>query len=172
MTTTCVVVMGVSGAGKSTVAALCATRLGWPMAEADEFHPDANIHKMSAGVPLTDDDRAPWLRAMRDWISARAAAGENTVVACSALKRAYRDILRGATARVRFAHLYGDAEILGKRLSDRPGHFMPASLLDSQLADLEPLHPDEDGVTVDIASSPEQIADEAIELLALPGDVS
>ncbi|MEU6645448.1 gluconokinase [Saccharomonospora sp. NPDC046836] len=162
MTSTCLVVMGVSGAGKTTVAQLLAERLGWRMAEADEFHPQANIDKMSAGVPLTDADRAPWLRTIRDWISERAAAGENTVVTCSALKRSYRDILREASARVRFVFLSGSAEVVGTRLADRTGHFMPPSLLDSQFGDLEPLASDEDGITVDVAGTPGRIADSVI----------
>ncbi|MFF5989046.1 gluconokinase [Prauserella flavalba] len=167
MASTCLVVMGVSGAGKTTVAELIATRLGWRMAEADEFHPPANIEKMTAGTPLSDADRAPWLRAIRDWISERAAAGENAVVTCSALKRAYRDILRGATARVRFVHLCGTTETVGARLAERSGHFMPPSLLGSQFADLEPLSPDEDGVTVDVTQGPEQVTVTALTRLGL-----
>ncbi|MFG3340319.1 gluconokinase [Glycomyces sp. NPDC048151] len=162
MTTTCLVVMGVSGSGKSTVARLLADRLGAPMAEADEFHPEANIAKMSAGVPLTDADREPWLLALRDWISEHDAAGRGSVVTCSALKRSYRDLLRGATARVRFVHLSGSREVIGERLSHRSGHFMPPSLLDSQFADLEPLGDNEDGITVDVTATPEQIADRVL----------
>jgi gluconokinase len=159
MATTCLVVMGVAGSGKSTVARLLADRLDRPMAEADEFHPEANIAKMRSGTPLTDADREPWLRALRDWISEHDAAGQGTVVTCSALKRSYRDLLRGATARVRFVHLNGTREVIGDRMAARSGHFMPPSLLDSQFADLEPLGDDEDGVTVDVDASPEQIAD-------------
>lgn len=167
MSATCLVVMGVSGAGKSTVARLLADELGWPMAEADEFHPASNIDKMSAGVPLTDEDRAPWLSALRDWITARAEAGENTVVTCSALKRSYRDILREAGARVRFVHLAGPASVVSERLSSRSGHFMPPSLLASQFGDLEPLDAAEDGVTVDLGRSPERIAASALTGLGL-----
>jgi gluconokinase len=163
MATTCLVVMGVSGSGKSTVARLLADRLGRPMAEADEFHPEANIAKMSAGIPLTDADREPWLLALRDWISEHDAAGQGTVVTCSALKRSYRDLLRGASARVRFVHLSGSREVIGERLASRSGHFMPPSLLDSQFADLEPLGEDEDGITVDVTATPEQIADRVCE---------
>jgi gluconokinase len=163
MTTTCLVVMGVSGSGKSTVARLLADRLGRPMAEADEFHPEANIAKMSAGIPLTDADREPWLLALRDWISEHDAAGQGTVVTCSALKRSYRDLLRGASARVHFVHLSGSREVIGERLASRSGHFMPPSLLDSQFADLEPLGDDEDGITVDVTATPEQIADRVCE---------
>jgi gluconokinase len=160
MTTTCLVVMGVSGSGKSTVALMLAARLGWPMAEADEFHSPANIAKMESGIPLTDADREPWLRSLRDWISEHDAAGRSTVVTCSALKRSYRDLLRGATARVRFIHLSGTREVIGARLSGRSGHFMPPSLLDSQFAVLQPLGPDEDGMTVEVEATPERIVDE------------
>ncbi len=164
---TCVVVMGVSGAGKSTVARLLADRLAWPMAEADEFHPAANIAKMSAGAPLTDADRAPWLAAIRDWITGRAAAGESTVVTCSALKRAYRDVLRQAGARVRFLSLHGTADVIGDRLHRRAGHFMPPSLLRSQFDALEPLWSDEDGAAVDVAGTPELIVEHAVTRLDL-----
>lgn len=158
MTTTCLVVMGVSGSGKSTVARLLANELDRVFAEADEFHPAANIAKMESGVPLTDRDREPWLRSLRDWISEQDAAGRSTVVTCSALRRAYRDVLREATARVVFVHLHGSRELIAGRLSGRTGHFMPPSLLDSQFAALEPLGEDEDGITVDVASSPAEIA--------------
>lgn len=168
MATTCLVVMGVSGSGKSTVARMLADRLDWPMAEADEFHPEANIAKMQSGTPLTDADREPWLRSLRDWISEHDAAGQSTVVTCSALKRAYRDLLRGATARVRFIHLSGTRDVIGARLSGRSGHFMPPSLLDSQFADLQPLGADEDGITVDVDATPERIVDEACAELELP----
>lgn len=163
----CVVVMGVSGSGKSTVARSLADRLGWSMAEADEFHPAANIGKMSAGTPLTDADRAPWLAAIRDWITARAAAGESTVVTCSALKRAYRDVLRAADARVRFLHLHGAADVIADRMRHRSGHFMPPALLQSQFDTLEPLGSEEDGAAVDVTLTPEQIVEEAVTRLDL-----
>jgi gluconokinase len=159
MATTCLVVMGVSGSGKSTVARLLADRLGWPMAEADEFHPEANIAKMSAGIPLTDADRGPWLRTLRDWISKQDKAGQGTVVTCSALKREYRDVLRGASARVHFVHLHGTQEVIAERLASRSGHFMPPSLLVSQFAALEPLGDDEDGTTFDVTATPGRIVD-------------
>lgn len=161
-----VVVMGVAGSGKTTIAALLAARLGVEYAEADRFHSDANIAKMSAGTPLTDADRAPWLAAIRDWLSAEADAGRPGVVTCSALKRAYRDELRTARGRVRFVHLTGSPELLAERMAHRSGHFMPTSLLPSQLATLEPLAHDEDGVTVDVAASPEEIADSVLARLA------
>ncbi len=167
MSATCLVVMGVSGAGKSTIARRLADELGWPMAEADEFHPPANIEKMSSGTPLTDTDRAPWLASLRDWITERAESGESTVVTCSALKRAYRDILRQARARVRFVHLAGSAPLILERLSARSDHFMPPSLLDSQFGDLEPLGDDEDGVTVDLGEPPQRIAASALTRLGL-----
>ncbi len=161
-----VVVMGVAGSGKTTIAGLLAARLGVEYAEADRFHSAANIAKMSAGTPLTDADRAPWLAAIRDWLSDQADAGRPGVVTCSALKRAYRDELRTARGRVRFVHLTGSPELLAERMAHRSGHFMPTSLLPSQLATLEPLAPDEDGVTVDVAASPEEIADAVLARLA------
>ncbi|SDE53588.1 gluconokinase [Glycomyces harbinensis] len=162
MTTTCLVVMGVSGSGKSTVARMLADRLGRLMAEADEFHPASNIAKMESGFPLNDSDRAPWLRSLRDWISEQDAAGISTVVTCSALKHRYRDALREASARVVFVHLDGSRELIAGRLQGRSGHFMPPSLLDSQFADLEPLAAGEDGIRVDISATPEAITDTVI----------
>ncbi|PRX51284.1 gluconate kinase (SKI family) [Prauserella shujinwangii] len=173
MSPTCLVVMGVSGVGKTTAARLLSQRLGWPMAEADEFHPAANIAKMAAGTPLTDADRTPWLTAIRDWIGARGTAGEHTVVTCSALKRAYRDVLRQAPGtRVRFVHLRGTPETVAPRLAERSGHFMPPSLLESQFRDLEPLGADEDGVTVDVSDAPEEIVARALTRLGLAGTSS
>jgi gluconokinase len=160
MTTTCLVIMGVSGSGKSTVARMLADRLDWPMAEADEFHSPANIAKMEAGVALTDADREPWLVSLRDWINVHAAAEQSTVATCSALKRSYRDLLRGADSRVRFVHLAGTREVIAARLAGRTGHFMPPSLLNSQFDDLEPLGPDEDGLTVDVQDTPKTIVDQ------------
>jgi gluconokinase len=165
MTTTCLVIMGVSGSGKSTVARMLADRLDWPMAEADEFHSPANIAKMEAGVALTDVDREPWLVSLRDWIDVHAAAGQSTVATCSALKRSYRDLLRGADSRVSFVHLAGTREVIAARLARRTGHFMPPSLLDSQFDDLEELGSDEDGLTVDVRDTPEAIADQVMAAL-------
>jgi gluconokinase len=151
-----VVVMGVSGSGKTTVGQALADRLGVPYAEADEFHPSANIAKMSAGVPLTDADRAPWLRAIAAWITEQAGL-RGGVVTCSALKHRYRDVLGAAATDVWFLHLDGDPTLLAERIGARTGHFMPAALLASQLADLEPLRPGEPGLVVDVAATPEQI---------------
>ncbi len=146
--TTTIVVMGVSGSGKTTVLEGLRDRLGWPTAEADDFHPPANVEKMRSGRPLTDDDRWPWLRAIAGWIGDREAAGEDALVACSALRRAYRDLLRDGHPSVWFAHLLvSDAE-LRRRVERRRHAYMPASLLPSQLATLEPLEPDEPGVAV------------------------
>ena len=154
--------MGVSGTGKSTTAALLAERLGRPMIEGDDLHPVANVEAMRAGRALTDADRGPWLRAIRD---AMTAAGGSTVVTCSSLRRAYRDVLRTAEGRVRFVHLVVPADELARRLAVRRGHFMPATLLASQLATLEPLGPDEDGVNVPVHGTPDQVVDEALRLL-------
>lgn len=159
-----VVVMGVSGSGKTTVAELLARRLGWTEAEADDFHPPANVAKMHDGIPLTDADRLPWLESLRDWIS---AAPGSVIITCSALKRSYRDLLRTADADVRFLHLDGDPAVIRRRMTARRDHFMPPALLDSQLATLEPLQPEEPGVLVDIDQSTEQIADQAVRALGL-----
>lgn len=161
---TAVVVMGVSGSGKTTIAEVLARRLGWQEAEADDFHPAANIAKMHDGIPLTDADRQPWLAALRGWIN---AAPGSVILTCSALKRSYRDVLRTADARVEFIHLDGDHELIRQRISARKGHFMPASLLDSQFATLEPLQPDEAGLVVGVAGDPDAIADQAIHALHL-----
>ncbi|MBB4685993.1 gluconokinase [Amycolatopsis jiangsuensis] len=156
---TVIVVMGVSGSGKTTVGTAVAQRLGVDYAEADTFHPPANIAKMTAGHPLTDADRAPWLAEIAKWIAAHQDSGG--VVSSSALKRSYRDVLRGGGA-VWFLHLHGARELLAERMKTRSGHFMPVSLLDSQLADLEPLQPDEPGRTFDLAQSPAELVDAAL----------
>ena len=154
------VVMGVSGSGKTTVARALAAELGLTFAEADDFHPPANIARMTAGIPLTDEDRWPWLRALRDWMADRGARGESTVVTCSALKRRYRDLLRDAGGRVLFIDLEGSRDLLAARLSGRHGHFMPESLLNSQLDALEPPTPDEDAWTYDVARPSAEIVAE------------
>lgn len=142
-----VVVMGVSGSGKSTVGAALAQRLGVPFVDADDLHPAANIAKMSRGEPLDDEDRHPWLATIGRWLAEHPAGG---VVSCSALRLRYRDQLRGHAARVEFLHLHGTHEVIARRQASRPGHFMPASLLASQFATLEALEADERGVVIDI----------------------
>lgn len=164
---TAVVVMGVSGCGKTTVAEDLIERLGWRFAEGDDFHPRANVEKMESGHALDDADRAPWLAAMRDWLREQVAAGQDVVITCSALKRTYRDELRGSGPRVLFLHLTGDRELLVERMSGRSGHFMPPSLLDSQLATLEPLDDDEAGLAVSIDQAPEEIVELAVRGLHL-----
>jgi carbohydrate kinase (thermoresistant glucokinase family) len=129
--------MGVSGSGKSTVAGALAQSLGWTLAEGDDFHSPANIAKMHAGTPLNDDDRMPWLRAIAAWIDARRLAGESGIVTCSALKRAYRDLLAAGRPEVLFVYLKGSADLMSQHLAGREGHFMPASLLSSQFETLE-----------------------------------
>jgi len=150
-----VVVMGVSGSGKSTVGAALAKRLGVPFLDADALHPPANVAKMTAGEPLDDDDRYPWLDRVGEWLAGHPAG----VVSCSALRRSYRDRLRAHCPRVEFLHLDGSAETIARRLVARPGHFMPATLLRSQFETLEPLGADEPGVTVDVGHSVDGIVD-------------
>lgn len=155
-----IVLMGVAGSGKSTVLQRVRERWGWPAAEGDEFHTAANVDKMSAGRPLLDRDRWPWLRALAAWIGEREAAGENGVLTCSALRRAYRDCLRDGHASVRFVHLVASANTLQARVEQRVGHYMPASLLGSQLETLEPLEADEPGMVVSSERSPDLIVDD------------
>jgi gluconokinase len=162
---TSIVVMGVSGSGKSTVAAGLVERLGWEFAEGDDFHPPANVEKMRAGQPLDDDDRWPWLRSLAAWIGDHERAGTSVVVTCSALKRVYRDLLRDGHPSVWFAHVTVDQELLRERMRKRPGHYMPASLLQSQLATLEPLGPDEPGASVSGAGSPGIVIEELLSAL-------
>lgn len=152
-----VVVMGVSGVGKTTVGELLADRLGVIFADADEFHPPANIAKMSDGVALVDDDRWPWLDAIGSWLADRSATG--AVVTCSALKHAYRDAIRARAPTTRFLHLEGDPELVLERLTQRPHHFMPASLLESQLTTLEPPDEHERAVVESAAQPPDDIVD-------------
>lgn len=142
------IVAGVSGSGKTTVGVLLAERLHWPFADADGFHPEANVAKMRAGIPLTDEDRQPWLRAIADWMDERIAAGESAVATCSALKRSYRDLLLCGRPDATMVFLDADREELLRRLSTRQGHFFPQRLLDSQLADMEPPEADEHVLTV------------------------
>ncbi|MFD7460465.1 MULTISPECIES: gluconokinase [unclassified Streptomyces] len=162
-----IVVMGVSGAGKTTVGKLLAQRLGLPYLEADDLHPAANRAKMASGHALTDEDREPWLRALADWIRQVTDSGRGGVMACSALKREYRDLLRQAGAGVWFLHLELDPASAAERVDRRAGHFMPPGLEGSQYATLEPLRPDEPGMTVDATADPRSIVDEAAR--AVPG---
>lgn len=162
-----VVVMGVSGAGKTTVARGISELTGLRFAEADEFHTEAHVAQMRAGVPLTDADRWPWLRALAGWMADRHAEGVSTVLTCSALKRAYRDVLRQGPADVEFLHLDGAAQLIRDRLDRRVGHYMPASLFDSQRAILEHLEPDESGVVLEVAAPPEELVRRAVDLLGL-----
>jgi gluconokinase len=159
------VLMGVSGSGKSTVGALLAGRLRRPYAEADDFHPPANVAKMAAGHPLTDEDRWPWLAAIARWIDERLATGESGVVTCSALKRKYRDVLR--RPQVRFVYLRGSRELVAQRLAARHGHFFKPELLASQFATLEEPAPDEGAVTVEIGGTPAEIVDAIVEATGL-----
>ena len=152
-----IVVMGVSGSGKSTVGAALAQRLRVPFADADDFHPPANIAKMSAGEPLNDDDRHPWLEAIGEWLAERCTRGG--VMSCSALKRSYRDQLREHCPQTEFLHLSGTPEVISERQASRPGHFMPASLLRSQFDTLEPLEAGEMGATVDVDRDIDSIID-------------
>jgi len=160
------VVMGVSGAGKTTVGELIAAGLGWPFVDGDDLQPKANIDKMHGGTPLTDADRAPWLAAIGAWIDARAEASEPGVVACSALKRTYRDTLRQERPQVRIVYLRGSKAQIAERLAHRESHFWPAKLLDSQFADLEEPTSDERVIVVDIAETPEAVANAVIQQLS------
>ena len=158
-----VVVMGVSGCGKSTVGTALAEGLGVPFEDGDDLHPAANKAKMKAGSPLDDADRRPWLDEVGAWLAGHPDGG---VMACSALKRVYRDQLRGHLPAVTWLHLAGDPEVIAGRQAGREGHFMPSSLMHTQLATLEPLDPDEGGLVVDVGRSVAEIVDEAVEALA------
>ena len=160
-----VIVAGVSGSGKTTVGALLAGRLGWRFADADDFHPAANVAKMRAGIPLTDADRGPWLRAIAAWMDERIARGEDAVVGCSALKRSYRDRLLAGRPDARMVFLAPDREVLARRLAARHGHFFPEQLLNSQFDALEPPAPDERVLTVVPADTPAATVDLIIALL-------
>ena len=157
------VVMGVSGSGKSTVGTRLAQRLGWSFMEGDELHPPANVAKMKHGEPLTDADRAPWLDAVADWIDGWLRAGVGGVITCSALKRAYRTRLAAGRRQLAFVYLAGDRSTLGARMANRRGHFMPPSLLASQLATLEEPGPEEPVIAVDIQQSVEAQVEAVVE---------
>lgn len=157
-----VVMMGVSGSGKTTIARGVAGRLGWDVLEGDAYHPPVNVEKMSHGIPLDDSDRLPWLHAIAAAIDAELAAGRSSIVACSALKRGYRDILIGARRNVALVYLKGAPDLLAERMKRRTGHFMPPSLLASQLATLEEPGPDEAPIVVSVAPPPEEIVDRVL----------
>ena len=161
------VVMGVSGSGKTTVAALLAGRLNWEFADGDDFHPPANVEKMHSGVPLTDDDRWPWLGAIAAWIDATRSAGGHGVVACSALKRRYRDVLLGGRPDVRLVYLQGDRDLIGRRQAARHNHFMPTNLMKSQFETLEEPGPDEDPIVVSVEARPLEIVARILALLRI-----
>ena len=157
-----VVLMGVSGSGKTTVGRLLSERLGWPLQDADDFHPPANIEKMRAGIPLTDDDRWPWLDRLNGLLRIKDSNRENALLACSALKQKYRDRLAAGCRDLRWVHLKGSFELIESRLKARKGHYMKAGLLESQFATLEePV----DAITAEIAAGPEAIADAVAEAL-------
>jgi ribose 5-phosphate isomerase A len=161
------VMMGISGAGKTTVAEELAARLGWPFEEGDTLHPEANVAKMHAGIPLTDADRQPWLEAVAAWIDAQRAKKQPGIITCSALKRAYRRIVVGDRPEVRLIYLRGSRQLIAQRLAGRHGHFMPATLLQSQIDALEETGPDEDPLIIDIGPPPGQLAEEIIRSLSV-----
>jgi gluconokinase len=163
-----IVVMGVAGSGKSTIGPMLARRLDCEFVDADSFHPAANVEKMSCGVPLTDEDRRPWLEAIAAWIDRRRAAGERGVVGCSALKRSYRRILAGERSDVRFVYLKGDRDLIARRMAARVGHFMPVGLLESQFKTLEEPGPEENPVVVSIDAKPQEMVDTVLLSLRAP----
>ena len=160
------VVMGVSGAGKTTVAKALAARLGWLFKEGDDLHPAGNIAKMHSGIPLTDEDRLPWLSSVASWIDGQRARKQPGIITCSVLKRSYRQIVIGDRPEVRLVYLRGARDVIAERLARRQGHFMPPSLLQSQFDTLEGPMPDEDPLTVDIGLSADQLAEEIVRLIA------
>jgi len=164
---TTLVLIGVAGVGKSSVMAALQDRLGWPALEGDSIHPALNVRKMAAGTPLTDADREPWLRRIADWIGKREREGVSSLVTCSALRRTYRDLLRNGHPSVWFVHMDAPPSVLEARMERRTGHFMPASLLASQLATLEPLGRDEPGWTIGATEPVEDVAELILERLRL-----
>jgi carbohydrate kinase (thermoresistant glucokinase family) len=162
-----VIIMGVSGSGKSTIGAMLAAELYWHFEDGDWFHPAANVEKMHKGIPLTDDDRWPWLGAIAAWIDRTRRAGGHGVIACSALKRRYRDVLIGDRADVRLVYLKGDEALIARRMATRHEHFMPRSLLHSQFETLEEPGADENPITVSIAPQPRAIVDQILSALQM-----
>ena len=167
-----VIIMGVSGSGKSTVGAMLAARLHWRFEDGDWFHPAANVEKMHKGIPLTDEDRWPWLGAIADWIDRTRRMGEHGVIACSALKRRYRDVLIGERRDVRLIYLKGEEALISRRIATRHEHFMPQSLLHSQFEALEEPGPDEDPITVSVAPAPRKIVARIVSSLDLSADTT
>lgn len=165
-----VIIMGVSGSGKSTIGAMLAAHLSWQFEDDDSFHPAANVEKMHKGIPLTDDDRWPWLGAIADWIDQTRRSGGHSVLACSALKRRYRDVLIGDRPDVRLVYLKGEEALIARRIATRHGHFMPQGLLHSQFEALEEPGPDENPVTVSIAPAPREIVARVMSSLDLSAD--
>lgn len=161
------VIMGVSGSGKTTVAKDLALRLGWDFKEGDSLHPATNVEKMRAGIPLTDDDRQPWLTAVAAWIDGQQAKGLPGIVTCSALKRSYRRVVIGERPQVRLVYLRGNEALIGDRVAERHDHFMPPSLLHSQFSTLEEPGPEENPLIVDIGPPADQVAEAVIRLLGL-----
>lgn len=164
------IIMGVAGSGKTAVGGRLAERLGVPYVDGDDLHPQANIDKMSAGHPLDDDDRRPWLITIGECLHDHRETG--AVATCSALRRSYRDLLRRSCPGVPFIHLAGSRDLIVERVSGREGHFMPASLVDSQFDTLEPLEPDEPGITVEVTATVDEIVDRTVAWLAGHGDTT
>lgn len=171
-TVTTLIVMGVSGVGKTTIATALSERSGWPYTEGDTLHPEANRRKMAAGYPLTDEDRWPWLERIAAWIGEQERAGRSSVLTSSALRRRYRDLLRDGHPSVRFVHLDADEAVLRRRVRSRHHEYMPAALLDSQLADLEPPGDDEPAITVDAARPVAEITALVLDEVGAPGPVT
>lgn len=160
---TIAVVMGVSGSGKTTIAAGLAKRFGWILLEGDAFHPPANVEKMKSGIPLTDEDRWPWLKAIAAEADRLTAAGQSAAIACSALKHAYRDILIGDRPDALLIYLRGSKKVIGDRMAARKGHYMPTSLLDSQLTTLEEPEPEERSIVVDVDQPADNIINRVVD---------
>jgi gluconokinase len=163
-----IVVMGVAGSGKSTIGSMLARRLDWEFADADSFHPAANVEKMSRGVPLTDEDRVPWLEAIAAWMDRLEKEGRQGIVACSALKRSYRRLLVGNRPDARIVYLKGERELIAVRMAVRSGHFMPVGLLESQFRTLEEPGPDENPLVVSIDAPPQDMVDAILLKLRSP----